>query len=89
MLPHASFFSYLHESCQEWCRYPACALVSGRSGVIDLLSLSLSQSVPLGDFLLAPARSIETMIPRKGFFYLMSGSKTDDIDPDVVLHAKP
>ena len=74
--------------CQEWCRYPAGAL-SGvvqvprrctvRSGAeIGLLRLIVFQGASLGDFLLAPACSIEKVTLWEGFLCLTSGSETDE-----------
>jgi len=78
-----SFYSTwigLHDitaSCQEWCRCPAGALASVRSGAeIGLLSfrLSISQDAPLGDFLLAPSCPIEKVTLWAGLLYLTSRS---------------
>jgi len=58
------------DSCQEWCKCPAGAPASVRSGAeIDLLGLrvSVSQTLSLGDFLLALASSIEKVTLWEGF----------------------
>jgi len=52
-----------------------------RSGAeIGLMSfrLSVSQGASLGDFLLAPACPVEKETLWEGFFYLTSGSETDE-----------
>jgi len=88
-----SFFFFMSprpSNCQQWCRYPSGAL-SGvvqvplrcpvRSGAeVGLLSLrlSVSQGASLGDFLLAPACSIEKVTLWEGFLYLTPGSETGE-----------
>jgi len=75
------FVSLWPSSCQEWCRYPAGALTTVRSGAeIGFLSLrlSVSQGASLGDFLLAPPCPVEKVTLWEGFLYLTSGSEADE-----------
>ena len=81
-------------NCQEWCRYPAGALATVRSGAeigLQILSLSVSQGVSLGDFLLAPVCPIEKITLWEGFLYLTLGSETTllFISMKYMLHSEP
>ena len=83
------FVSPWQDSCQEWCRYPAGALTSVRSGAeIGPLSLrlSVSQGASLGDFLLAPACPIEKVTPWVDFLYLTLWSESDE---DIAKELNP
>ena len=58
---------------------PCTAVSSGAKFDLQRLTLSLSQSAPLRNFLFAPARPIEKVTLWVGFLYLTPGSETDEV----------